>query len=178
MLSACYCTEVLELQSIFLWDRGNRGRKICVIQFCCINNNSKHLWPPILKAISNMLVTVGGLPSRKKDEGAVLPGDLVSSWQREVSVREPAEMHAMECKSSVPTGCASDQLENDMTKLNIHGVGAVCNPHTGTQRKYKIHPRRSRMSVSRSGVIVGSFCSFSARNSFSSFGTQWTPIYL
>ena len=47
-----------------------------------------------------MLVTVGGLPSRKKDEGAVLPGDLVSSWQREVSGREPAEMHAMECKSS------------------------------------------------------------------------------
>ena len=115
-----------------------------------------------------MLVTVGQLPSRKKDEGAILPGDLVSSWQREVSGREPAEMHAMEFKSSVPTGCASDQLENGMTKLNIYEVGAVCNPHTGMQRKYKIHPRRSRMSVSWSGVIVGSFCSFSALKSFSS----------
>ena len=57
MLSACYCTGVLELQSIFLWDGGNKGRKICVIRFCCISNNSKHPWPPILNAVSKSITT-------------------------------------------------------------------------------------------------------------------------
>lgn len=76
---------------------------------------------------------MGQLPSRKKDEGAILPGDLVSSWQREVAAREPAKCMQWNL-NLLYLGCASDQLENDMTKLNIYGVGAVCNPYRNAEK--------------------------------------------
>lgn len=58
-----------------------------MIPFCCMTNNK--ITPNIKGCsktfMSHMLLNVGWLPFRNQDEGAALSGDLLCSWQREMS---------------------------------------------------------------------------------------------
>lgn len=70
-------------------------------------------------------MTTGRLPSRNQNEGAAFTGDLLFSWQRDMSRLEPAEKLAMDSKSFTDSEHVRSQPINDTAKPGIHGGEGV-----------------------------------------------------